>query len=327
MTLESELATESRATGRKARAFAVLNPKSGSCSAADVRRALDEHLAGVEFEVHEIAEGDDLKAVVHGAVSRGFDPIVAAGGDGTVSTVADALVGTDAHLVVLPLGTANVLARELGIPVDLADACRLGARRVGAGSLAGAGGHDVFRLDAMKVGGRHYFTQVGVGIDALMIRDTATEHKRRFGRLAYLWTAATRLVGFEPRRFTITVDDRVVKAKASQIVVANTGMMGQPGLRWGPDIRADDGRLDVCIVRAKNLGAYFGLFWAVVTARHRQNANVRYEVASRSVGIDARRKLPVQADGEIIGDTPIRVEVIPGAVRVVVPRPAPDAAG
>ncbi len=318
MNLESNLAAEAQTSGRRSRAFVVLNPKSGSCTVADVRRAIDSHLGGMEIEIHEVSHGDDLRAIVRSAIDRGCDPIVAAGGDGTVSTVADVLVGTEAHLVVLPLGTANVLARELGIPVDLEGACELGSHCVKLGSLAGSE-HSVFRLDAMKVGGRHYFTQLGVGIDALMIRDTLDEHKKRFGRLAYLWTAAIQLVGFQPRRFTITVDDRPHAAKASQVLVANTGMMGQPGLRWGPDIRSDDGRLDVCIVRARTVLDYLGIFWHVVRARHRQSPNVRYLVASRSVVIATKHPLPAQADGEIVGDTPVRVEVVPNALKVVVP--------
>ncbi|WP_435010781.1 diacylglycerol/lipid kinase family protein [Tundrisphaera lichenicola] len=318
MTLESNLATEESRTGRKARAFVVLNPRSGSCTAPAVRRAIRDHLGDLEVEVHEISEGDDIQHIVLSAIERGCDPIVAAGGDGTVSSIANVMVGKQAHLVILPLGTANVLARELGIPVELEGACRLGAHRVKLGSLTGPE-HEVFRLDAMKVGNRHYFTQIGVGIDALMIRDTATEQKKRFGRLAYLWTAATRLVGFQPRKFSIVIDGEEIIAKASEVVIANTGMMGQPPFRWGPDIRADDGRLNVCIVRARTFLDYAGIFWLVVQGRHRESPNVRYRTASKSVEITTKHPLPVQADGEIVGDTPIRVEVVPNAVEVVIP--------
>ena len=320
MSLESNLAAERRETGRRTRAFAVLNPKSGSCSIADVRDAIRRHLAEAEVEIHEVVEGDDVRAIVRSALDRGCDPVIAAGGDGTVSTVADALVGSSAHLVVFPLGTANVLARELGIPVELEGACRLGARSLSEGSLAG-GRHAVVLLDAMKIEGRHYLTQVGVGIDALMIRDTGTRQKRRFGRLAYLWTALTRLIGFQPRRFTITADDRVFVVKASQVLVANTGMMGQPPLRWGPDIRPDDGRLDICIARARSLRDYSGLLWHVLFDSHRKSPNLRYEVASRFILIEAKHPLPIQADGEILGPTPVRIEVVPQALRVVVPVP------
>ena len=298
--------------------FAVLNPRSGSCSVADVRRAIEDQMGSEGVEVHEVSEGDDVKAIVRSAVDRDYDSIIAAGGDGTVSTVADVLVGTEARLIVFPLGTANVLARELGIPVDLEGACRLGASHLREEIEAGRG-WAVSRIDVMKIEGRHYLTQVGVGIDSLMIRDTDTEHKRRFGRLAYMWTALARLIGFHPRRFAITVDDRTIVVKASQVLVANTGMMGQDPLRWGPDIRPDDGRLDVCIVRARSLAHYLGLLWHVIRASHKSSPHVRYEVASRSVVIDAKHPLPVQADGEILGSTPVRIEVVPLAIKVVVP--------
>jgi YegS/Rv2252/BmrU family lipid kinase len=239
--------------------------------------------------------------------------VVAAGGDGTVSAVAEGLVGTETPLGIIPLGTANVLARELGIPVELEGAVRL---------LAGA--HGVTSIDAMKVGEKHYFTQVGIGIDAMMIRDTRREDKRRFGRIAYIWTALTRLLGFQPRRFLITADDRQELHRASQVVIANSGILGQPPFRWGPDIEIDDGRLDVCIVRARTLLNYVTLGWHVVRGQHRQSTNVRYLRARRQIDIETRRPLPVQADGEIIGETPMRVEVVAAAVRVIVPETRDD---
>jgi diacylglycerol kinase (ATP) len=318
MTLDTKPAADSARASDRSRPFAVLNPRSGSCSVADVRRAIKAEMSPSGVEIHEVVEGDDVRAIVRSAVGRGCDPIIAAGGDGTVSTVADVLVGTEVHLVVFPLGTANVLARELGIPVELEGACRLGSSHIHREMVAGRE-HSVTQIDAMKIDGRHYLTQVGVGIDSLMIRDTGTEQKRRFGRLAYLSTAASRLLGFRPRRFWITIDDATLELKATQVVVANTGMMGHNAFRWGPDIRPDDGRLDVCIVKARTIVDYLGLLWHVLRGSHKRSPNVRYEVASRSVVIEAKHPLPVQADGEILGKTPVRIEVVPLALKVVVP--------
>ncbi len=298
--------------------LAILNPRSGSCTPEAVRLAIGEHLASAEVVIHEVNPGDDLPAIIHGALARGFDPIIAAGGDGTVSTVANALVGTQAHLIIFPLGTANVLARELGIPIELDGACKLSAGRVNPGSLAGKH-HEIVEIDAMRVQGHHYFTQIGVGIDSIMIRDTAVEHKRRFGRLAYLWTALITLVGFQPRRFSLTIDDRKLSRRASQVLVANTGMMGQAGLRWGPEIRPDDAKLDVCIARARSLVDFAVMFWHVLRRSHQKSRNVRYLVATQSVTIEAKHPLPVQADGEIIGPTPVHIELVPKALKVVVP--------
>lgn len=297
------------------RIFIVINPKAGSYAADAVRDALERHFPrhlpeGEPFcEIHETGHQDRLVEVVRDACGRGFAMVVAAGGDGTVSGVADGLVGSDVPLGILPLGTANVLAQELGIPLPLEAACAL---------LAGR--HDYTRIDAMQVDDHSYFTQVGVGIDALMIRDTPTERKRRFGRLAYIWTALCNLFGFQPRRFHLTIDGATSRPRASQVLVANSGTLGQPPLRWGPDIRPDDGRLDVCIVRARTLTDYLGIFWHVATGQHRRDRRVRYVALREQVVIETiREPLPVQADGEIIGNTPITVRLNPKAVRVIVP--------
>jgi diacylglycerol kinase (ATP) len=292
------------------RVFAVVNPVAGSLEEGAVRRALERYfpVGDTACEIHETRPDERVAEVVREALGRGYDLVVAAGGDGTVSAVANGLVGSTTPLGIIPLGTANVLSRELGIPVELDAAC---------GLLAGA--HSTTRIDAMRVGGVCYFTQVGVGIDALMIRDTGREAKRRFGRVAYLWTALTRLLGFQPRRFTVTADGRERRARASQIVVANCGILGQPPLRWGPDIRPDDGLLDVCIIRARSLIDYIKILAYVIAGRHHRSPHVRYLKARHRVSVAAGHPLPVQADGEIIGETPVTVEVVPEAVAVVVP--------
>jgi diacylglycerol kinase (ATP) len=290
---------------------AILNPQAGSAAGEAIRRALGECFREGEshVEFYETRDGEDLGGVVRDRVKRGVDLVVAAGGDGTVSAVADALVGSGTPMGILPMGTANVLARELEIPLDVDAAARLLV-----------GDHRLATIDAMRVGGRHYLTQVGVGLDALMIRDTPTSQKKRFGKFAYLWSAAKHLVGFQPRRFTIEIDGLAIRTHASEVIVANVGTLGQPPFRWGADIRVDDGALDVCVSKARTVVHYVGLFWHVVTGQYKADPNVRYFRSRRSVAIATKHPMPVQADGEMIGETPVRVEVVPGAVRVVAPR-------
>ncbi len=292
---------------------AIMNPKAGSAAIDAIRRALEGCFARGEsrLELYEIRDGDDLGAVVRERLACGVGLVIAAGGDGTVSGVADALAGSGTPMGILPMGTANVLARELDIPLDVESAARLLVDD-----------HDVVAIDAMRVGSRHYLTQVGVGLDALMIRDTPTERKKRLGKLAYLWAAAKHLVGFQPRQFTLEIDGKSIRRSASEVVVANVGTLGQPPFRWGPDIRVDDGTLDVCVSRARTILHYLVLAWHVVTRQHRADPNVRYYQARRSVAIATRHPVPVQADGEVIGETPVRVEVVAGAIHVIAPRRA-----
>ena len=107
--------------------------------------------------------------------------------------------------------------------------------------------------------------------------------------------------------------------------MANGGVLGIPPLRWGPHIRPNDGQIDVCVISARTALDYLGLAWHTLIDQQRRDRNVRYFVARQSIVISADRPLPVQADGEIIGETPIQVQVVPRAVQVIVPaaQPAP----
>ena len=164
----------------RARAVAIINPTAGGAQPGEVANVLRRHLPGIK--IVETTKEDICGELVREALAAGADLIIAAGGDGTVSAVANALVGSGLPLAIIPRGTANVLVRELAVPVELDEAV----------TLASSGGL-TRTIDAIKVRDRHYFTQVGVGIDAFMIRDTTHEQKRRFGRVAYLWTACVRL--------------------------------------------------------------------------------------------------------------------------------------
>jgi YegS/Rv2252/BmrU family lipid kinase len=259
-------------------------------------------------EVYETSGDEQVADVVRAALEQGHDLVIAAGGDGTVSDVAEALIGTDVPLGIIPVGTANVLARELGLPLDLESACALLA-----------GDRATTSIDAMQVGDKAFFLHIGVGIDSLMIRDTHRAAKRRFGRAAYVWSALKWLIGYQPRRFTIAVDGRRLRPRAAQVLIANGGVMGMAPLRWGPHIRPDDGRIDVCVLSARSLRDYLRIGWQVLMGHRRRSPNIRYLAAQRSIVIDCDRPLPIQGDGEIIGETPVQVQVIPDAVRVVVP--------
>jgi diacylglycerol kinase family enzyme len=203
----------------------------------------------------------------------------------------------------------------LGIPLDLTGACALLDSQANTTSV-----------DAMKVGDQYFVLQIGIGIDSLMIRDTDRQSKRRFGRAAYMWTAFTRLFGYQPTRFTILADGKRMRPRASQVLIANGGVLGIPPFRWGPNIRPDDGKIDVCIVSARTALDYLGLIWHTILGQQRRDRNVRYLTAERSIVISADQPLPIQADGEIIGDTPIQIEVIPDALKVIVPAPLLPAA-
>jgi len=300
----------------KARIFVVLNPMAGSSNAADIRQALEQQLGEqIQTEIYETTgdQSEDIVAIVRAELANSPSVVVAAGGDGTISQAAEALIGTETRLGIIPVGTANVFARELGIPLDLPGACALFD-----------GQPHTTSVDAMKVGEQYFVLQIGIGIDSLMIRDTDRESKRRYGRAAYLWTAFTRLIGYQPIRFSIAADGKRIRPRASEVLIANGGVLGAPPFSWGPHIRPDDGKIDVCIVSARTALDYAGLIWHTLLGQQRRDRNVRYLTAERSIAISADEPLPIQADGEIIGDTPIQIEVVPDALKVIVPALTPQ---
>jgi YegS/Rv2252/BmrU family lipid kinase len=290
--------------------FVVVNAKSGNTSPDQVRAAWRAHFArsDAQYQIHEPAEGEDILESVRKAASEGYDTVVAAGGDGTVSAVANGVIGGSARLGIILLGTANVLARELHIPLALGDACAL---------LSGP--NQTRTIDAMKVKNSHYFTQIGIGVDAAMIRDTNRERKRWLGNAAYVWTAVKRFIGFQTHRFSIAADDRRARPRALQVVVANSGCLRTSGLCWGPGTAVDDGQIDVCIVRVQNLISFLSVVWSVLRGKHREDRNIQLLTARRAVAVHTDRPLPVQGDGEVIGQTPLEIHLAPAALRVVVP--------
>jgi YegS/Rv2252/BmrU family lipid kinase len=290
------------------RAWVVLNPHAGGSDADRLREAVARTAAaGLHCDVHVITPEEPLTATVRAALPSGLDLVAAAGGDGTVSAVASALVHTDVPLGIIPIGTGNILARDLGIPLDLDSALQL---------LCGP--HHTRTLDAMQVADRHFLLSIGVGLSAVMMRDTTPADKRRLGRQAYLLRGLQALLGFQPRRFTLAVDGRVSRVRAAEVVVANSSTAGSANIRWGPHIHLDDGALDVCIVRARVSLDYFKIAWHLLR-RQKRDPRLRFLRATDSIVITAGRPLPVEADGDWIGQTPLRIQLVPAAVRVIVP--------
>jgi len=297
--------------------FIVLNPLAGGIDPR-VREVLDRYIerAGWNAELYEMDGEEDVVEVVRSAYDRGFERFVAAGGDGTVSAVAGGVVGTEAAVGVLPLGTGNTLAQDLGIPLDPTAALDLLAED-----------HTILRIDAMEVGGRYYVLNVSVGLSARLMRDTRQADKRRFGRLAYIWNMIFQLLGFQPYRFELEIDGERQRLRASDVVVANSGALGEPTFRWAPEVRMDDGRLNVSVVRARSIVDYLNVAWSVLLRRHEREPAMRFFVVEQEIRIDSDHVLSVQADGEVIGHTPVHVEAVSGAVHVIVPRQVGGEAG
>lgn len=293
-------------------AHVVHNPTAGLAAASDTGHLVSQQLAEVADDVTlcQSADRAQVGANVRAALAGGADVVVAVGGDGTVSWVADALARTPVPLGIVPTGTGNVLARELGIPLEIHAAVQL---------LCSA--HAIRRIDAMQVADAYYLLNVSTGISAQLMRATSPAHKRQLGMLAYLLAAVQQLSGVQLRRFTLYVNGRRIRVRATEVAVVNASTIGLQLLRWAPDIQVDDGQLELCILRAATALDLLRVFVNALLGRQRQDPALHIMPITGGVTIVTRHDVLIQADGDVIGRSPVHVALVPRALGVIVPRP------
>ena len=137
--------------------------------------------------------------------------------------------------------------------------------------------------------------------------------------MAYIWAISKLIVGIQPRTFTVIADGEEREFRAADIMLANAATLTKP-IRWGAHIQPDDGRIDICIMRAQSVFDIFGVAWDIlVPGRTRRHRNLVYWPAYHSVIVLADRAMPVQGDGELLGETPVEATVMAGAVQIMVP--------
>ena len=295
---------------QKPKTFVVVNPVAGVTQPEAVREKIETALLArdIPFEIYETKGDDNFKLVIRNAIQQGFMLIIAAGGDGTLSGVVNGLVDTQIPLLILPTGTWNALAQALNIPLQIDAAIELLFQ-----------GHRIQTIDAMQVDKNYFVLSISSGVGSRTMKDVKREEKRRFGRLADLRSVLVHLLEFRSHTFEVKIDGQFAKFRASELMVANSSILGLKILQLDPGIRMDDGRLNVCRIYASTITEYLRLAASMLRGEQKHNWNIFCVEALREVEINCREKLPVQGDGEIIGKLPITVKIHPRAVQVVTP--------
>lgn len=294
---------------KRLKTYVILNPVAGMTDAQVARQRIEAAMQArqIFFEIYETCDGDDLQKIVWAARERSFERFLAVGGDGTVAAVAGSLVKSDLPVGIVPAGTGNALARELHIPLDFNQALDLALDS-----------HELRNIDAIRVGKTCYFLNISVGVTSQTMLRVARQEKRRFGVLAYLWKGLRQILAARPQRFRLQVDGRRIASRASEVMVANAGILGLEQIHLDPAISMDDGYLDVCVVAARNLAEIQRFIFDIITRRGRLNPSFSRFKARHEITIETGQPLPVQADGEVIGMTPVSMGIVPGAVQIIV---------
>jgi YegS/Rv2252/BmrU family lipid kinase len=261
----------------------------------------------IQFTSKEIDAGE----LAQEAVKNGVEILLAAGGDGTLSAVAEATVGTNIPVGAIPRGTANAFAAALGLPSAIEEACQM----IKNGRTQ--------KVDAGMCNGKSMVLLSEIGFGAEAIDNASRESKNRWGMLAYVLSGIQQLKDLKPFAVEIEIEDKIVHLpEVNSVTVANvappTSILAQ-----GPaGIIGDDGLLDVTIIAVEKwteaIAASYHLLQSGLSGNAAEREGIGY-VRTKRVKITAEPPQKVVLDGEIIGTTPIEVECIPNGLTIFVP--------
>ncbi|MBS1665353.1 MAG: hypothetical protein JST68_30195 [Bacteroidetes bacterium] len=281
----------------------IFNPAAGSKDPVTVEEIREK---GFEGEIVVTGKEGDVYSMAKEMVGA-VDVLAVYGGDGTVMEAARALYKTDTALGIVPGGTANVMAKELNIPLELGGALELLGEE--------GGGRRVRKVDMGLVNGRPFLIRVNMGLFSDMITETDPALKEKWGQLAYGLTAF-QTMGREPGTFQLTVDGRTFDQDAVALTVTNAGNVGRAGYSFLSDISVDDGWLDVIALDKADIGSLLRVSGSILLQK---DSDVLKHWRARKVEI----RLPEGSswlcdDMEEKGDE-LSIEVAPAALGVVVP--------
>ena len=282
--------------------FVILNPAAKGEKArnfADKIRSLSRTAV-----IARTTGPGEARVLAKKAAADGFKVVVAAGGDGTINEVVNGIAGTHAILGVLPIGTMNVYAAELGLPAGNLRACWELILE----------GHTRL-VDLPKANGQYFVQLAGIGFDAQIVEETSWDFKKTLGPLSYV-ISATQIASRKPPLLSIEHDHGITNG--SFILIGNGRYYGGPFSIFH-DAQIDDGLLDVLVF--KNLG-YLDIVRylnAIIFGTHTKLKDVSY-FQTRKASITSDERVPVEVDGEVVGELPMKFRFSSRKLRVIAPR-------
>lgn len=296
----------------------IVNPNAGGGTALDELRSPIDELTG--FEIRETEQAGDARRLARQAADEGVARVVAAGGDGTLNEVINGLAPDFVPVVgLIPLGTGNDFCRIAQIPGRTDQAVALletgSERRI-----------DVVRMVAGEGGETRWFVNVSAGGFSGEVSDkNSTEVKASWGPLSYLVSALDAAAELEPYQVRLTFDrgsdhETAAELELVNLVVAN-GSHAASGVPVAPGARLDDGLFDVVLIKNAPMSRLSLLAGKIGMGLHREDELVVYRRAER-LEVESSPPLDVNADGELVGSSPVTYEIFPGAVRLAAPAAA-----
>jgi len=325
------------------RAELIYNPYGGQVI---VRHELDNVVAllsrcGWDVALRETGQPLEATELARQAVRKGAEVVIAAGGDGTVNEIANGLVNTDVALGVLPVGTTNSWALQMGIPALnpmlpgtpvaklIADLEERIARPLPANYyrkvLLDAArvlveGRTV-AVDVGEISGRYFLMWAGIGLDAAVLESMTWKEKRALGTWAYVFTAIGSGYRYSSTDVCLNLDGKAVWTTTPLIVVSNIQLYGGV-MSIAARACVNDAKLDVCVFKGAGLFTFMQHAIKVLSQRHLQDPQTESYQCSEIV-IESAIPLPVHVDGDPFTRTPVTIRTVPSALKVIVPKVVP----
>ena len=303
--------------GRIKKAKLIFNPLAGKGREAKptlrkIKVGLKKRKPELKMDVSFSREQGDATACAREAVRQGYELVIAAGGDGTINEVVQALARTKVILGIIPLGVGNIFAQEVGIPVDVDLACEV----LSFG--------EVERVDLGKMGERHFLWIAGVGQDAQVVQALDEVSKEAMTTYSYLRLALNQLRKIHPMQVKVQVDGEVVEQRAIMVEVGNAATFDDgKRVRVRPRESINDGYLDVCIIGRFNAISVFRGVYRFFSGHHNCCYDIKYlshkYYKAKEVIIDSYPPTFIHLDGEPRGMTPAKFEVAPKSLSLILP--------
>ena len=299
-------------------ALLIVNPVAGQGRSRLARAALEETFAPLLGGVCVTEMPGQAREAARSARAGGYDGVLVAGGDGTVNEAASGLLaaeGPSLPLGIIPLGTQNVLAQELGLPAgDLAATRQIvqagRTRVIDVGRVSGP---------ALASETRVFLLMAGFGFDAAVVGDTLRPVKQLLGPAAYALATLGTLAKYQSTQVTLTLDGQEIRTRAYLIVVANAASYAYGQIKMAPHAALDDGWLDVCVFERAPLDrvGFASQLLSVLARRHLHDPRVRYYRA-KTIALTSDPPISGQLDGDSLGETPVILTLLPRALPVLV---------
>ena len=294
------------------KATLISNPKSGRYASRRLRSVQElvsqlESL-GVAVDLKLTSGPGEATEFAARAARNGSSDVIVAGGDGTINEAIQGLTGTAARLAIIPRGTANVLARELGLPLNEKQAVAVAAQGKSRKIYLG------LAIDETTGESRHFVLMAGIGLDASVVRRVQPSLKKRIGKGAFWVSGLSHLATWNPRPFKLEIDG--VEYTATFATIGKSAKYGGD-LAITPRASLDQREFEICIINTMSRLRYLHLLsFAMREGMPRDKSEVQFVNAAR---VRAYGDAQVQVDGELIGSLPMRFEIAPHSLEVIVP--------